>query len=602
MTRVVHTLLLLSLLPAASRGSSFVKIRGVAPADQGKFLASEFSCVVGGKATNLPIRRVNDDFCDCDDGQDEPATAACSHLISSEFYCENDGFFPGKIHTSRVHDGICDCCDGSDEEFGGGSPCPSTCATAAESFRQEAEQRLQVVTIGFGKRQAAIDGEVANFFHGEEQAETTTEKELKKLVLLKERVTVHKDREELREKKYRMEVARQKHVEGHSAVESGGSGKQQFSDAAEREAVEALEFEGLDAIRVADDEVPVDSQEDERASEVLDSRRATVKSLIELPDGTRISLADYLRLDHSKQSPTKKRVPRTAEQMQREDFLGPLFNGGAEGRKKIGLYGLRVIGIVISPVRGLVELVLFSPRTLWGVLSTPEVAGSAIAKLPDFPSPSRSIWFRQLGGGSVYDSYSSVMWGARVVWDAPIYAYQYLFPKLDEEVKLPVAESLRKVLHEIDTDITKLEKERNEKREAAKMDYGPDRAYFSLKDKCIEKRIEKYEYKFCAFGEVKQDRTKLGKWDGWAVDETNDSSNEGEIDHTKMRYSKGQRCYKGPERSVFVYLNCGEDNEILSVDEPSTCVYEMTVRSPLACTAQVLAKAQKDVEFWTRRQ
>ncbi|KAJ8503499.1 hypothetical protein ON010_g19079 [Phytophthora cinnamomi] len=192
------------------------------------------------------------------------------------------------------------------------------------------------------------------------------------------------------------------------------------------------------------------------------------------------------------------------------------------------------------------------------------------------------------------------MWGARVIWDAPIYAYQYLFPKLDEEVKLPVAESLRKVVREIETDIASLEKERNEKRETAKMDYGPDRAYFALKNKCIEKRIEKYEYKLCAFDEVKQDRTKLGTWDGWAVGEASSNGDNGKADHTKMRYSKGQRCWKGPERSALVHLDCGEDNEILSVDEPSTCVYEMTVSSPFACTAQALAKAQEDVAFWSR--
>lgn len=50
-------------------------------------------------------------------------------------------------------------------------------------------------------------------------------------------------------------------------------------------------------------------------------------------------------------------------------------------------------------------------------------------------------------------------------------------------------------------------------------------------------------------------------------------------------------------RSVLVHLDCGEDNEILSLDEPSTCVYEMTVSTPLACTAQVLAKAQKTWRF-----
>lgn len=49
-----------------------------------------------------------------------------------------------------------------------------------------------------------------------------------------------------------------------------------------------------------------------------------------------------------------------------------------------------------------------------------------------------------------------------------------------------------------------------------------------------------------------------------------------------------------------MHLGCGDNDEILSVDEPSTCLYEMAVRSPLACTAQVLAKAQEDVAFWMR--
>lgn len=79
-------------------------------------------------------------------------------------------------------------------------------------------------------------------------------------------------------------------------------------------------------------------------------------------------------------------------------------------------------GIILSPVRGLVELVMFLPNTLWDLLS---LAG-AFDRLPSLPSPTRSIWFRSLAGGQVYRAYVSTAWGARVVWDAPVFAYHYL--------------------------------------------------------------------------------------------------------------------------------------------------------------------------------
>ncbi|CAI5739442.1 unnamed protein product [Peronospora destructor] len=275
--------------------------------------------------------------------------------------------------------------------------------------------------------------------------------------------------------------------------------------------------------------------------------------------------------------------PRAAEERPQDDFLGPLLQLGG------GSAPLFHEGVVVSPVRALVEVLLYSKRTLWSALSIPEFAGPVIDRLPDFPSPSRSVWFRLLGGGIVYNSYRLVAWGAQVVWDAPVYVYHYLFPTLDNEIKLPLAESLRTVLCEIESSIAKLEKDRNEKRETAEMDYGPDRAYFTLKKNCIEKRVE-------------QDQTKLGKWNGWYGGEDKGSPSSGKVDYTRMRYSQGEKCYNGPERSVLLHLECGERDEILSVDEPSTCVYEMTVRSPLACTAEVYAKAREDVAFWTRKQ
>lgn len=56
---------------------------------------------------------INDDFCDCPDGSDEPRTSACSHLILHKTFDCGDGLF--FIFSSRVRDGVKDCPDGSDE-------------------------------------------------------------------------------------------------------------------------------------------------------------------------------------------------------------------------------------------------------------------------------------------------------------------------------------------------------------------------------------------------------------------------------------------------------------------------------------------------------
>ena len=53
-----------------------------------------------------------------------------------------------------------------------------------------------------------------------------------------------------------------------------------------------------------------------------------------------------------------------------------------------------------------------------------------------------------------------------------------------------------------------------------------------------------------------------------------------------MSYTGGKRCWGAGDREAEVTVECGLENEIADVDEPSTCFYTMKLFTPAACSAE----------------
>ncbi|KAM3967075.1 glucosidase 2 subunit beta [Aphomia sociella] len=108
------------------RGVSLSKLSLYSP-------TKDFTCFDG--TVTIPFSHVNDDYCDCFDGSDEPGTSAC---LNGVFHCTNAGHRSQNIPSSRVNDGICDCCDGTDEYV-----VPNTCANICDELGKEAKAEAQ---------------------------------------------------------------------------------------------------------------------------------------------------------------------------------------------------------------------------------------------------------------------------------------------------------------------------------------------------------------------------------------------------------------------------------------------------------------------------
>ncbi|XP_055525391.1 glucosidase 2 subunit beta [Wyeomyia smithii] len=498
----------------------------------------KFVCLDGRKT--IRWEQVNDDYCDCADGSDEPGTAACTNGV---FHCTNAGFKPLNLPSSRVNDGICDCCDASDE-YASSVNCINTCSELGKEDRLREKQRTEMVKMGSQLRaEMSQRGKAMK----EEQRQRFTELERSKAeaeALSKEKATIMEDAEALENaalKVYRdrEEDARRAKQEAE-AVSNRDEAEEVFRkyDSNQNQVVEIVELQ----TRIVFDRNRDGSVSEEEARFFLDEHdQVDFETFVTLcwP-----KIKPFLMLDSGLFKP-----PSDVEELEKD--AGPYETEHAELRNEQD-DGYDLDGSEPNPPyqdeEG-TELEQEEEEDDEEGLDEPEV-GEGQVETTATPKPE-------------YDA--------------------------ETEELIRQANNARNQHTEAERHVREIVTEMKNIEDLLNKDYGKDEEFAPLNGECLNFEDREYIYKLCPFDKAIQQpknggaETRLGVWDKWA-----------NAEYTAMHYNNGATCWNGPARSAFVHLECGLDTRILFVTEPNRCEYEYRIQTPAACSFKENSKDQHD--------
>lgn len=447
-------------------------IRGAAPS----FDASLLTCTPWHRP-NAPriaiaLPRINDEFCDCADGADEPGTSACAN---GRFWCANVAHSGRFIPSAWVDDGNCDCCDGSDEPLG---KCADTCASDRQAALKSASAAAAQIMAGVRKRRQ-YSRSAASAAKDEAKQLSEARAELAEVSKILERCEHHADG--LRARR-------------------GAEGTPDTSD------------EGYTSDVHNDDFTRGESgSEDEWVSTDEDKKVESVES--------------ENKNDADTKCDAKQGVPMDSDEMPSADchIARPVENASTNTQ---------------------MDLEPFCEEL-------------------------------SLGSGNVF------MRNLRLALSKSLAKVKWISPKIFAKIGITSSKGLDKCIELAEEKTSKLssrkqtlESKINDLEKNAGHDYGPDSAMRELRGKCIKKKVSQYEFEHCPYDKVRQyEHGRLVAQLGTFY----------KVEGHEMVYKDGAPCWNGPDRSVRVQLQCGEKNDVISVDEPSRCTYIMVFSTPVVC-------------------
>ncbi|GBE79118.1 endoplasmic reticulum protein [Sparassis latifolia] len=528
------------------------KTYGVSPSLLSRYVptgsgsSATWTCLDGSNTINWSS--VNDDYCDCLDGSDEPGTGACPNTV---FYCRNEGHVGAHIPSTRVGDGLCEpeCCDGSDERPG---VCSNKCKEVGEAYRQIQDAEWKIRKKGSKIRSSYI---------------SYAQKEKKRL---EGRISTAEQEILLREK----EVARLKDIADRAESLSAAALEHRRNSP-----LYAALIEHSRALKSLRREHKKHLEREAILGDILDALRTGYNpnyqdmAVLEAVRGWEYQaglphINDIAKEDESSQTDTSNIASEpeevleegmwSADRLDRE--LDSLLDSDYES---LLLEHDKHIG---APAEG-GESVLFNLTAY-----IPD------AFLPRYEALRNSIisWLETLG----------VVRGSVPIEEAETSRARQAFQDAERSLTAAVQDKQQTV-----EELGRL------------FDpewFGPEGEWKKLQGTCLEKDTGDYTYEVCLFEEAKQKPNKggashtLGRFSSW-----NNVAGvvSGSLEYySKQHYTRGTKCWNGPHRSVTLVMSCGTENAVLTVTEPEKCEYQFTVTSPALCLpVEVLEETREEL-------
>ncbi|CAF9905248.1 MAG: hypothetical protein ALECFALPRED_000194 [Alectoria fallacina] len=521
--------------------------RGVGPEFAKYYKDSETFTCISAPSIHLPIAHLNDDFCDCPDGSDEPGTSACAHLSPLSpasfgstpsdnidttvalpgFYCKNKGHQPSYVPFTAINDGVCDyefCCDGSDEWAKvGGVKCEDRCKEIGKEWKKQDEQRQKSLSNA-AKRRKDIVADASRLRKEVEDRLQSLRTEIQG--------------GEMKVKALESDLAEAERQEKSKVVKSPkGLSKMGLLAQLVKDRIEELR-ESLMEVR---------------------SQRDTGKARIAELEGILSTFKEEYNPNFNDEG--VKRAVRSWENYAARDK--PAIGDDAHDRD---------LDEIAKPdgETGAIK---------WSEWEEPEESDVDVLYKFEAYLPT-----------SVRDWLDQKLRDLRVILvDNGILATAHSPDGESKEL-----EDARNALKAAQDSLNDNIKQLTTHQEDLEKDYGADDVFRALKGQCVSKDSGEYTYELCWLDKTKQkskkggSQTTMGNFvsvDKIMVDDEMPPNGKGlgSGERVALRYENGQHCWNGPNRSTLVVLACAEKDEVWKITEEEKCVYRMEVGTPAVC-------------------